>query len=154
MSIIKSSKTITPKQATVCGTFRSTWLVISRMYNLQAEAYGGNISIAYYLLNIDSNTGAYATDIAMQLGVESTGLARMTKKLEDEKMIIRTIDKQDKRKVIITLTAKGQKAKQTAKDAVRNFNTELKTVIGEKELISFFNVAQQVQQIAEQKLVI
>ncbi len=146
------NKPIDTKQKTVCGTFRSTWFQIARMYNLQAEHYGGNITIAYYLLNIDSTQGAFATDIALRLGVEGTGLGRMTKKLEDEKLIARTVDKLDKRKVKITLTAKGKKAKEMAKDAVRSFNKEISKIVSEKELHSFFATAQKITQLTEQKI--
>ena len=41
------------KHETVCSTFRSSWLQIARMYNMQAESYGGNITIGYFLLNVD-----------------------------------------------------------------------------------------------------
>ena len=146
------NKPTNAKQNTVCGTFRSTWFQIARMYNMQAEHYGGNITIAYYLLNVDSAQGSFATDIALRLDVEGTGLGRMTKKLEDEKLISRTIDKLDKRKVKITLTAKGKKAKEMAKDAVRSFNKEITKTVSDKELESFFATAQKIQQLAEQKI--
>ncbi|MEQ1732336.1 MAG: MarR family winged helix-turn-helix transcriptional regulator [Bacteroidia bacterium] len=140
------------KHETVCSTFRSSWLQIARMYNMQAESYGGNITIGYFLLNVDGTNGSYATDIAVSLGVGNTGLGRMIKKLEDEKMITRTTDQTDKRKVKIILTAKGKKAKETAKDVVRNFNKELITQIGEKDLNTFFKIAQKVAKVTEQKI--
>ena len=62
---------------TVDSKLKSAWQIISRMYNAEAAQYGGSIAIGHFLLNIDSEEGAYASDIAPKLGMESTSLSRI-----------------------------------------------------------------------------
>ena len=90
---------------TVDSKLKSAWQIISRMYNAEAAQYGGSIAIGHFLLNIDSDEGAYASEIAPRLGMESTSLSRIIKALEEEKLIIRKADKEDKRKVKIILNS-------------------------------------------------
>jgi DNA-binding MarR family transcriptional regulator len=107
--------------------------------------------MGHFLLNIDSNEGAYASEIAPRLGMESTSLSRITKALEDEKLIIRKADKHDKRKVKILLTQKGKENKELAKKIVRNFNTEIENKIGKNKIDEFFKIVNDIILIAEEK---
>jgi DNA-binding MarR family transcriptional regulator len=136
---------------TVDSKIKTTWQLISRMYNAEAAQYGGSIAIGHFLLNIDSNEGAYASDIAPLLGMESTSLSRIIKTLEKEKMIIRKNDKTDKRKVKIILTEKGKKNKELAKQIVRNFNASIEDKIGKKNLSLFSKIMTDITELAEQQ---
>jgi DNA-binding MarR family transcriptional regulator len=121
------------------------------MYNSQAAQYGGSIAIGHFLLNIDSEDGAYASEIAPMLGMESTSLSRIIKTLEKEKMIIRKSDKTDKRRVKIILTQKGKENKELAKNIVRNFNSELENKIGRAKLEDFMKTLNEIIHFAEEK---
>jgi DNA-binding MarR family transcriptional regulator len=136
---------------TVDSKIKTTWQLISRMYNAEAAQYGGSIAIGHFLLNIDSNEGSYASDIAPLLGMESTSLSRIIKTLEKEKMIIRKSDKTDKRKVKIILTEKGKKNKELAKQIVRNFNSSIEDKIGKKNLTLFSKIMTDITELAEQQ---
>jgi DNA-binding MarR family transcriptional regulator len=136
---------------TVDSKIKTTWQLISRMYNAEAAQYGGSIAIGHFLLNIDSSEGSYASDIAPLLGMESTSLSRIIKALEKEKMIIRKSDKTDKRKVKIILTEKGKKNKELAKQIVRNFNSSIEDKIGKKNLSLFSKIMADITQLAEQQ---
>lgn len=136
---------------TVDSKLKTCWQVISRMYNAEATKYGGTISIGHFLLNIDSDEGAYASDIAPLLGMESTSLSRMINTLEKEKLIQRKADKTDKRKVKIVLTKKGKENKELTKNIVRTFNTHLEQRIGKRNIESFFKTINAITQIAEEK---
>lgn len=136
---------------TVDSKLKTSWQIISRMYNAQAAQYGGSIAIGHFLLNIDSDEGAYASVIAPMLGMESTSLSRIIKTLEDEKMITRKSDKADKRKVKILLTEKGKENKELAKNIVRNFNSELENIIGKQRLEEFIKTLTEITQFAEEK---
>jgi MarR family transcriptional regulator, organic hydroperoxide resistance regulator len=85
------------------------------------------------------------------LGMESTSLSRIIKTLEDEKMIIRKSDKNDKRKVKIILTQKGRENKELAKNIVRNFNSELENRIGRNRLEEFIRTITEISLFAEEK---
>jgi MarR family transcriptional regulator, organic hydroperoxide resistance regulator len=136
---------------TVDSKLKTSWQIISRMYNAQAAQYGGSIAIGHFLLNIDSDEGAYASEIAPMLGMESTSLSRIIKTLENEKMIIRKSDKNDKRKVKIILTQKGKENKELAKNIVRNFNSELENIIGRQRIEEFIKTLTEITQFAEEK---
>ena len=136
---------------TVDSKLKSAWQIISRMYNAEAAQYGGSIAIGHFLLNIDSDEGAYASDIAPKLGMESTSLSRIIKALEDEKLIIRKADKEDKRKVKIILTQKGKENKELAKNIVRNFNSEIESKIGKNKIEEFLKTVNDIISLAEEK---
>ena len=136
---------------TVDSKLKSAWQIISRMYNAEAARYGGSIAIGNFLLNIDSDEGAYASDIAPRLGMESTSLSRIIKTLENEKMIIRKSDKTDKRKVKITLTQKGKENKELAKKIVRNFNSEIENKIGKNRIEDLVKTINEIISLAEER---
>ena|SRR6218665_1564873 len=136
---------------TVDSKLKSAWQIISRMYNAEAAQYGGSIAIGHFLLNIDSDEGAYASDIAPRLGMESTSLSRIIKTLEEAKMIVRKSDKTDKRKVKILLTQKGRENKELAKKVVRTFNTEIENKIGKSRTEEFVRTLNEIICLAEEK---
>ena len=136
---------------TIDSKLKTSWQVISRMYNAEAAQYGGSIAIGHFLLNIDSTEGSYASDIAPLLGMESTSLSRIIKTLETEKLIIRKSDKNDKRKVKIMLTEKGKKNKELAKQIVRNFNTLIENKIGRKNVVAFLKTLTDINELADQQ---
>ena len=136
---------------TVDSKLKSTWQIISRMYNSEANKYGGTIAIGHFLLNIDSTEGAYASDIAPKLGMETTSLSRIINTLEKDNMILRKIDKTDKRKVKICLTEKGKKNKELAKNIVRKFNGVIEEQIGKKRKEEFFRTINEIAQLAEER---
>ncbi|MGZ4047950.1 MAG: MarR family winged helix-turn-helix transcriptional regulator, partial [Bacteroidia bacterium] len=105
----------------------------------------------HFLLNIDSTEGAYASDIAPKLGMESTSLSRIIKALEDEKLIIRKADKTDKRKVKLLLTQKGKENKELAKKIVRNFNSEIENKVGKNRIEEFLKTINDIISLAEER---
>lgn len=136
---------------TIDSKLKSAWQIISRMYNAEAAKYGGSIAIGHFLLNIDSDEGAYASDIAPKLGMESTSLSRIIKALEDEKLIVRKADKTDKRKVKIILTQKGKEKKELAKKIVRNFNSEIENKLGKNKIEEFIKTINNIISLAEER---
>lgn len=136
---------------TIDSKLKTAWQIISRMYNAEATQYGGSIAIGHFLLNIDSNDGSYASDIAPKLGMESTSLSRIIRTLEEEKLIIRKSDKEDKRKVKIVLTQKGKENKELAKKIVRNFNFEIENKIGKPRIENFYKTINDIISIADER---
>ena len=96
---------------TIDSKLKTTWQVVSRMYNAEATLHDLTIAMGHFLLNIDSHEGSYGSDIAPLLGMESTSLSRLTLSLEKKKLIQRIPDKKDGRKIKIVLTAKGKASK-------------------------------------------
>ncbi len=136
---------------TVDSKFKNGWQIISRMYNAEAMEHGGTITMGYFLLNIDSHEGSYASDIAPKLGMESTSLSRIINTLVKEKLIIRKTDVTDKRKVKLLLTEKGKENKELAKNIVRKFNALIEEKIGKERIEDFFKTINEITLIAEQR---
>ena len=85
---------------TVDFHLRSTLFAMRRMYNLIAQENGITQGIGYALINVGAE-GMPATKIGPLMGMTSSSLSRMLKKMEDDKMIYRKPDKEDKRIVRI-----------------------------------------------------
>jgi len=136
---------------TIDSKLKTAWQVVSRMYNAEAIMHDGTIAMAHFLLNVDSQEGSYASDIAPQLGMESTSLSRIILSLEDKKLIQRIPDKIDKRKIKIKLTAKGKAQKELAKNIVRNFNHLVEVKLGKEKLSHFFKIIDEITELAEER---
>lgn len=114
------------------------WHKINRWYNVRAAEFGGTMAIGYVLLSIDKKEGTPSTSLGPSMGMESTSLVRLLKGMEEKGLICRKVDKEDKRKVIIFLTALGIEKRAIAKQTVIALNEELRTVLTESELRTFF----------------
>lgn len=136
---------------TIDSKLKTAWQVVSRMYNAEAVLHDATISMAHFLLNIDSHEGSYATDIAPRLGTESTSLTRIIRSLEDKKLITRVPDKDDKRKMRLVLTQKGKAQKELAKNIVRNFNHLAEVKLGKERLLDFYSTIDEIVSLAEDR---
>lgn len=136
---------------TIDSKLKTTWQVVSRMYNAEATLHNLTIAMGHFLLNIDSDEGTYGSDIAPLLGMESTSLSRITISLEKKKLIQRIPDKEDGRKIRIILTQKGKSAKELAKNVVRNFNHMVEIKIGKEKVDDFFKTLVLITELAEER---
>ncbi len=139
------------KTETIDSKLKTSWQVVSRMYNAEAVLHDGTIAMAHFLLNIDSQKGSYASDIAPQLGTERTSLSRTIQSLEVKKLIQRIPDKVDKRKIKIVLTAKGKAQKELAKNIVRDFNKVVEIKLGKEKVMEFFKTIDEITKLAEER---
>jgi len=138
------------KEETLDHQIKATWHAIARMYNQQANKYGGTMSVGYVLLNISSEDGAQATKIAPQMGLEARSLTRILKSMEEKELIYRAPDPNDKRGVLVFLTDKGLEMKKRARETVLRFNEAMRENISDEKLKIFFEVLQTVNKIIEQ----
>ncbi len=137
---------------TIDFKLKSCLQVIGRMYNAESVKNGGNVFGAYFLLNVDSKDGSYATEVASRMGMKSSSLSRMIKNLENENMIERKSDKNDKRKVKILLTEAGKEKKNLAKAFVKSFNQLIEQTIGVKRKEELIKTLEDITLLAENKL--
>jgi DNA-binding MarR family transcriptional regulator len=136
---------------TIDSKLKTAWQIVSRMYNTEAVLHDATIAMAHFLLNVDSQEGSFASDIAPQLGMESTSLSRIILSLEEKKLIVRKSDKADKRKILITLTKKGKEQKELAKNIVRNFNHLVQIKLGKQRVEDFFKTIDEISDLAEER---
>jgi len=109
------------------------------MYNTLAAENGITQGIGYALINIGKD-GIPATKIAPMMGMTSSSLSRLLKKMEDDKLIFREHDKVDKRIVKIFVTEKGLELRERVRSAVVDFNKRLLSKIDQSELKAFEKV--------------
>lgn len=127
-------------EETVDYHVRAVWHAMSRMYNQLGMQHDISTSMGFVLLNIRTEGGIPATKIAPLMGLESRSLTRMLKTMETKGLIYRKRDEVDRRSVHIYLTDEGKRRKQIARDTIRSFNEELRKIIPEEKLQTYFEV--------------
>lgn len=138
-------------EETVDYNVKVCWHAISRMYNVQASRHGFTTSTGFVLLNINQQEGIPATKIAPLLGLESRSLTRILKSMEQDGLIYRQADQQDKRSVRIFLTEKGVQKREICRQAVRQFNHKIRDQIPARDLEAFFRVITQINRMIDNK---
>jgi DNA-binding MarR family transcriptional regulator len=92
-----------------------------RMYNSLAAQYGTTQGVGYVLLIIEKE-GTPATKIAPLMGMSSSSLSRLLKNMEENGLIYKESNSQDKRIVKVFLTDKGVELRREVKRVVLSFN--------------------------------
>ncbi|WP_111668865.1 MarR family winged helix-turn-helix transcriptional regulator [Algoriphagus litoralis] len=138
------------REETVDYHIKSAWHAISRMYNQQAAEEGFTTAIGFVLININSKEGTPATKIAPLIGLETRSLTRMLKTMEEKGLIYKKADPLDKRSVRIFLTEDGKDKKERSINTIMDFNQQVRDVVSEEELETFFGVFAKIQQVIEQ----
>ena len=145
-----SSKRLSAKD-TVCFNIKTSWHAISRMYNSTGVDYDLTLSLGYVLNNIDEENGTPATKIASSVGMEPRSLSRMLKTIEDNGLVYRKVSETDKRVVRIFLTEEGKQKREMSKLAVKTFNKIVREKIDPEKLKVFFEVIEQINNLADNK---
>ena len=130
---------------------RWAWQKMSNLYNKEAANYGSTMSIGFILLNIERK-GSPSTSLGPKMGMKSTSLARSLKLMENEDLIRRVVDAEDKRKVLVFLTAKGKRMRDHSRDTVLSMNKMLKSNIDKDKLKTFFEVLIELNATLDQRL--
>lgn len=138
------------REETVDYHIKSAWHAISRMYNQQAAEEGFTTAIGFVLININSKEGTPATKIAPLIGLETRSLTRMLKTMEEKGLICKKADPLDKRSVRIFLTEEGKEKKERSINTIMDFNQQVREVVSEDDLQTFFGVFAKIQQVIEQ----
>jgi MarR family transcriptional regulator, organic hydroperoxide resistance regulator len=137
-------------EETIDFHIRWAWAKISKAYNSEAAKNGGTMAVGYVLLNIDKD-GTPSTQLGPRMGMEPTSLSRVLKSMENSNLIKRKQDNGDKRVVKIMLTPKGKDMREISKNAVINFNEQLKNTIAPEKLDTFFEVMREINQYLDTK---
>ncbi|MCE2496987.1 MAG: MarR family transcriptional regulator [Flavobacteriales bacterium] len=138
------------REETIDFQVKALWHSIARMYNEEAEKYGGTLTIAYVLLNVDSE-GTPSTMLGPRIGMEPTSLSRTLKNMEEKGLIDRKPNPADGRGVLVSLTREGKRKRQVSKDAVVNFNERVRTVVPDADMKAFFKVMDAIQTLINEK---
>ncbi|MCB0497173.1 MAG: MarR family transcriptional regulator [Cyclobacteriaceae bacterium] len=139
-------------EETVDYHIRAAWYGIYRMYNQEAVKYDITTSLGFVLLNLHMGEGTPATKIAPLMGMEARSLSRMLKSMEEQGLIRKEKDENDKRSVLIYLTEKGRDKREIARQTVRAFNEELLELMSKDELEVFFRAMNKINARIETRL--
>ena len=137
------------KKETFDSVLRSTWQVVSKMYNKEAGKFESTMATGFALLSIDSE-GTPSTTLGPKMGMEPTSLSRLLNTMEDRKLIFRTQNPRDGRSILIHLTPFGVEKREDSKSVVLNFNSEIEKKLSETKIQHFFEVMESIREIAKE----
>jgi DNA-binding MarR family transcriptional regulator len=141
------------KQKTIEYALRSTWQLITNMYNEKALKYDATMTMAFTLLSIDAE-GTPSTALGPKMGMESTSLSRLLNTMEERGYIERKPNPEDGRGVLIFLTEKGKEKRALSKKTVLDFNNGLLDNIEKEKIEHFYEVIDAIKAQVEKKQLI
>ena len=127
------------KQETFDSALRSTWQLVSRMYNKEANKFDSTMATGFALLSIDPD-GTPSTTLGPKMGMESTSLSRLLSTMEERKLIYRTQNPNDGRSILIHLTSFGKEKRDDSKAVVLHFNKKIEDSLNAEKINIFFEV--------------
>jgi|TARA_B100000925_G_scaffold153085_1_gene114807 DNA-binding MarR family transcriptional regulator len=136
---------------TIEQEIRYTWLLISKMYNEEAEKFGGSMTVGFALLSLNPKEPIPSTSLGPKMGMESTSLSRTLKFMEEESLIERLPNPDDGRGILIKLTKRGIDYRNYAKDQVMKFNKTIIGDLGEEAINNFLHVINQINKLIKNK---
>jgi len=136
------------KYETFDSALRSTWQIVSKMYNKEANKFDSTMATGFALLSIDPE-GTPSTTLGPKMGIESTSLSRLINSMEDRKLIYRSQNPNDGRSILIHLTPFGLKKREDSKKVVLNFNSIIEKSLSDEKIYHFFEVIKCIKEKAQ-----
>ena len=133
------------KHETFDSALRSTWQLVSKMYNKEASKFDSTMATGFALLSIDAE-GTPSTNLGPKMGMEPTSLSRLLNAMEKRELIVRSKNPNDGRSVLIHLTSFGKQKREDSKAVVLNFNDELNNKLSTQKVKHFFEVIQGIRE--------
>jgi len=133
------------KHETFDSALRSTWQLVSKMYNKEASKFDSTMATGFALLSIDAE-GTPSTNLGPKMGIEPTSLSRLLNTMERKGLIIRSKNPNDGRSVLINLTPFGRQKREDSKAVVLKFNEELNNKLSTQKVKHFFEVIQSIRE--------
>ena len=127
------------KQVTIEYALRTTWQLITNMYNEKAMEYDSTMTMGFILLSIDPE-GKPSTALGPKMGMEPTSLSRILNTMEERGYIERRPNPNDGRGVLIYLTEQGKEKRDLSKKTVLEFNNSILNHVDEVKMKHFFEV--------------
>ena len=127
------------KVQTIEYALRSTWQLITAMYNEKAMKYEATMTMAFTLLSVDAE-GTPSTALGPKMGMEGTSLSRILNVMEEKNYIYRQPNPEDGRSVLIFLTEQGKEKRALSKQTVLEFNNSIINNVSSEKLDHFFEV--------------
>ncbi len=108
------------------------------------EPLGGE---AFVLYQVSRSVGSITpSDISCNIGVSTARVATTLKNLEKKEMIVREIDKDDRRKILIKITEKGKEEVEKNYNHLLNNTIEMLVFLGEDDANEFIRIKKRLAQ--------
>ncbi len=141
------------KVKTIEYALRSTWQLITQMYNEKATEYDATMTMAFTLLSVDPE-GTPSTALGPKMGMEGTSLSRILNVMEEKNYIYRQPNPEDGRSVLIFLTEQGKEKRALSKETVLEFNNSIINNISPEKMNHFFEVIEVIKEQVNNKTLI
>jgi len=112
----------------------NTSKAVSRAFNDRLADAGGSVPMWLILSSLKSNERRTQLELARAVGIEGPTLTRHLDGLEENGLVLRVRDGNDRRAVRVELTDEGERLFQTLRQAVVAFNRALTDGVAENEL--------------------
>ena len=136
------------REETFDGVLRSTWNLVSKMYNKEANKFYSTIATGFALLSIDAE-GTPSTTLGPKMGMEPTSLSRLLNTMEERDLIYRTQNPNDGRSILIHLTPFGKEKRDDSKAVVLHFNQIIEKSLSPEKIAVFFEVMSCIKKSAQ-----
>lgn len=136
------------RKQTFDGVLRSTWNLVSKMYNKEANKFDSTMATGFALLSIDAE-GTPSTTLGPKMGMEPTSLSRLLNTMEERDLIYRTQNPNDGRSILIHLTPFGKEKRDDSKAVVLHFNQIIEKSLSPEKIAVFFEVMSCIKKSAQ-----
>ena len=136
------------RQETFDSVLRSTWNLVSKMYNKEANKFDSTMATGFALLSIDAE-GTPSTTLGPKMGMEPTSLSRLLNTMEERDLIYRKQNPNDGRSILIHLTPFGKEKRDDSKAVVLHFNQLIEKSLSPEKIAVFFEVMNCIKESAQ-----
>lgn len=117
----------------VCFIMRTAMKRIDRYLSARLEEYGVSVPQSFILWCLLEEDGSTLKEIGGRAQIDSSSMTVLVDKLENEGLVERRLDSQDRRAIRVFLTSKGRKLGEKVLLSGREFNLHLREALGENE---------------------
>jgi DNA-binding MarR family transcriptional regulator len=136
------------RQETFDSVLRSTWNLVSKMYNKEATKFDSTMAMGFALLSIDAE-GTPSTTLGPKMGMEPTSLSRLLNAMEERELIYRSKNPNDGRSILIHLTPFGKEKRDDSKAVVLHFNKLIENALSPEKIAVYFEVMNCIKENAQ-----
>jgi len=112
---------------------RAAMKKIDRYLASRLEEYGVSVPQSFVLFSLLEEDGSTLKEIGTKAQIDSSSMTVLVDKLENEGLLERRLDAQDRRAIRVFLTPKGKELAERVLDLAIDFNRYLQESLGEIE---------------------
>lgn len=108
----------------------------------------GEISVIYYFMEVSESVSASAGEISEFCGVSTARMANMLNSLEKKGFIIRTVDPDDRRKILVSLTEQGNSFGNEKRQEMRRELAAMLQKLGEEDAAEYVRILKKIREMS------